>query len=59
MYDNHICLVVFPFLAEELIENSQFQIYDLDPIESENMAFIKRTLRASAFNRPTPHFLQS
>ena len=51
------CLVVFLFLAEESIENSRFQTYDLDPIEYENMVFIKRTLRSSAFNRPTLHFL--
>jgi len=57
LYDNYICLAVFPFSVEEPIENSRFQIYNLDPIESKNMAFIKRTLQSSAFNCPTLHFL--
>ena len=49
------CFFVFLFRLKSRFECSQFCPPNLNPIESENTAFIKRTLWFSAFSCSTPY----
>ena len=45
-----IVLLYFSFRLKSQFENSRFQTSNLNPIKSENMAFIKRTPQSSILN---------